>query len=229
VSFSILFASGGGAPTSEIDRVVEGSPAAAIGLRSGDRILAIGDRRVAPERISTAINASRGAPVTIQVERAGRTIELGPQRPERVEGRYRLGFVLTGEPLSPPAATKEAVNVTWIVTKEIGGSLKNLVHEEGREQISSPVGIVEGSSSAARQGSQTYLWVLGLISLSLALLNLLPLLPLDGGHIFFSLLEWMRGRAVPREVYERFSAIGIALVLMLFFIGLTNDVGRLGD
>jgi regulator of sigma E protease len=229
VLFSILFASGGGAPTSEIDRVVEGSPAAAIGLRSGDRILAIGDRRVAPERISTAINASRGAPVTIQVERAGRTIELGPQRPERVEGRYRLGFVLTGEPLSPPAATKEAVNVTWIVTKEIGGSLKNLVHEEGREQISSPVGIVEGSSSAARQGSQTYLWVLGLISLSLALLNLLPLLPLDGGHIFFSLLEWMRGRAVPREVYERFSAIGIALVLMLFFIGLTNDVGRLGD
>jgi regulator of sigma E protease len=73
-----------------------------------------------------------------------------------------------------------------------------------------------------------YLWVLGLISLSLALLNLLPLLPLDGGHIFFSVLEAVRGRAVPREIYERVSAIGIALVLVLFFIGLSNDVGRLG-
>ena len=87
---------------------------------------------------------------------------------------------------------------------------------------------MQGSSAAVHQGLDSYLWVLGLISLSLALLNLLPLLPLDGGHIFFSLLEAVRGRAVAREVYERFSAVGIAVVLMLFFIGLTNDVGRIG-
>ena len=92
----------------------------------------------------------------------------------------------------------------------------------------SPVGIVQGSSAAVKQGAQTYLWVLALISLSLALLNLLPLLPLDGGHIFFSILEAVRGRAVGREVYERFSAVGIALVLVLMFIGLSNDVGRIG-
>ena len=67
--------------------------------------------------------------------------------------------------------------------------------------------------------------MLGLISLSLALLNLLPLLPLDGGHIAFSLSRAIRGRAVPREVYERVSAVGIALVLLLFFIGLSNDLG----
>ena len=58
-----------------------------------------------------------------------------------------------------------------------------------------------------------FLWVLGLISLSLALLNLLPLLPLDGGHIAFSIVEGIRGRAVAREVYERVSVVGIALVL----------------
>ena len=102
------------------------------------------------------------------------------------------------------------------------------MHKQGREDISSPVGIVQGSSDAVDQGVESYLWVLGLISLSLALLNLLPLLPLDGGHIFFSLLEAVRGRAVAREVYERVSAIGIALVLLLFFIGLSNDVGRIG-
>ena len=68
-----------------------------------------------------------------------------------------------------------------------------------------------------------------LISLSLALLNLLPLLPLDGGHIMFSLIEGIRGKAVAREVYERVSALGIAVVLLLFFIGLSNDIGRLGN
>ena len=115
------------------------------------------------------------------------------------------------------------------MTKEIGASLGRLVHGQGRKDVSSPVGIVEGSSEALDQGLETFLWVLGLISLSLALLNLLPLLPLDGGHIAFSIIEGIRGRAVGREVYERVSAIGIALVLLLFFVGLSNDVGRLGN
>ena len=114
-----------------------------------------------------------------------------------------------------------------MITKEIGASLTRLVRGE-RKEVSSPVGIVEGSSEALDQGAQTYFWVLGLLSLSLALLNLLPLLPLDGGHIAFSIIEGIRGRAVGREVYERVSAVGIALVLLLFFIGLSNDVGRIG-
>ncbi len=61
----------------------------------------------------------------------------------------------------------------------------------------------------------------------LALLNMLPLLPLDGGHIAFSLVEGVRGRALGREVYERVSIVGIAVVLFLFAIGLSNDIGRL--
>jgi len=69
--------------------------------------------------------------------------------------------------------------------------------------------------------------VLGLISLSLALLNLLPLLPLDGGHILFALLEGARGRALRREIYERVSVVGLAIVLLLFFVGISNDIGRL--
>ena len=85
-------------------------------------------------------------------------------------------------------------------------------------------------SSRARPTPQagrrpTYLFVLGLISLSLGVLNLLPLLPLDGGHIAFSLIEGVRGRAVAREVYERVSAVGIALVAALCScIGLSNDI-----
>jgi regulator of sigma E protease len=86
------------------------------------------------------------------------------------------------------------------------------------------VGIVQGSSEAVRQGTDSYLSVLALISLSIALLNLLPLLPLDGGHIAFAVAEGIRGRAVAREVYERVSVVGIALVLLLFVIGLSNDI-----
>ena len=80
---------------------------------------------------------------------------------------------------------------------------------------------------AGRDRLSTAAFVLGLISLSIALLNLLPLLPLDGGHIVFAVAEGIRGRAVRREVYERVSVVGIGLVLLLFVIGLSNDIGRL--
>ena len=98
---------------------------------------------------------------------------------------------------------------------------------EGRENVSSPIGITQASSDAVERGIENYLWVLGLISLSLALLNLLPLLPLDGGHILFALIEGARGRFLKREIYERVSVVGLAVVLLLFFVGLTNDIGRL--
>jgi regulator of sigma E protease len=128
---------------------------------------------------------------------------------------------------SPPAAFKEAIIRTGEVTKLIFESLGRIVTGEGRDEVSSPVGIVQGSSEALDVGFRYYLGVLALISLSLALLNMLPLLPLDGGHIAFSVVEAVRRRAIPREAYERVSVIGIAIVLMLFVLGVTNDVNRL--
>jgi len=228
VVFAVLFMLGGGKATTTIDEVLAGSPAAKAGLHSGDTILAIDGKAVRPKDIPHVISSSKGQALVVRVQRDQRVRTIGPVRPKRTAGAYRLGFVLKGEGLAPPAAFKESVRLTVLVSKDIVTSLANLVHKSGRKQISSPVGIVQGSSTAVQQGTQSYLWVLGLISLSLALLNLLPLLPLDGGHIFFSILEGVRGRAVPRVVYERVSALGIALVLLLFFIGLSNDVGRLG-
>ena len=194
-------------------------PAAAIGLRPGDRILRINGQQVGDvSEVPDLIQQSHGGPVTLVVRHKGdaEAVRLGPVRP-RHEPR-----------LSVPQAAWQSVKLTGVITKEIGASLSRLVRGN-RKEVSSPVGIVEGSSEALSQGVQTYLWVLGLLSLSLALLNLLPFLPLDGGHIVFSLIEGIRGRAVGREVYERASAIGIALVLLLFFIGLSNDIGNLGN
>ena len=223
-----LFFAVGGKATTTVDSVGVGSPAATAGLRPGDRVVAIDGRSVGPAEISATITASQGRPLVVTVARDGELVRLTPVAPRQMEdGAYRLGFVLRGEGLSFLASTTEAFRVTGLVTKEIGASLSRLVTGSGRDEISSPVGIVQGSSEAAKQGVDSYVWVLALISLSLALINLLPLLPLDGGHIAFAIVEGVRGRSVGREVYERVSVVGIAVVLLLFFIGLTNDIGRL--
>ena len=201
-----------------VAEVQAGEPAARIGLRPGDRIVAVDGEPVDDfAQVAPLIQASGGDPVALTVMRNGRRVELAAARPRRIEQ------------LSVPEAAWRSVELTGLVSKEIVASLGRLVTGEGREEISSPVGIVQGSSQALDEGAERYLWVLGLISLSLALLNLLPLLPLDGGHITFSLIEGIRGRAVGREIYERVSAVGIALVLLLFFVGLSNDVGRLDE
>jgi regulator of sigma E protease len=213
--YRLGFSMEGDAPV--VHEVRADHPAAEIGLQPGDRIVSINGQPVEDVTdVPPLIEKSKGNPIKLTVEREGERIRLGPVRP-RAEPR-----------LSIPQATWESVRLTGVITKEIGASLSRLVRGS-RKEVSSPVGIVEGSSEALEQGLQTYLWVLGLLSLSLALLNLLPFLPLDGGHIVFSIIEGVRGRAVGREVYERASAIGIAVVLLLFFIGLSNDIGNLGD
>jgi regulator of sigma E protease len=228
ILFAALFMAGGGKATRTVQDVVPDSRAESAGLKAGDTIVRIGGVKVTASQIPQTISSSAKRPVLLTVRRNGHSKTLKPVEPKLDHGRYRLGFRLKGRSLSPPSAVWHSIKLTGTVTKQIGISLANLVHGQGRKDIASPVGIVQGSSSALKEGVQSYLWVLGLISLSLALLNLLPLLPLDGGHIAFSIAEGIRGRAVKREVYERVSAVGIFLVILLFFVGLSNDIGRLG-
>jgi len=232
VMFALLLVLGPGRATTIVDSVNgrtaagQPTPAAQAGLRPGDKILTIDARPVGPSEMFQTISESEGRPLRVVVKRGGRDVALAPVRPFKdTDGVYRLGFRPAFEDVAFGTAVWESFRLTGVITKEIGSVLGRLVRGSGREEISSPIGIVRGSSSALDRGFETYLWVLGLISLSLALLNLLPLLPLDGGHIAFSLIEGIRGRSVGREVYERVSVVGIALVLMLFFIGLSNDIG----
>jgi regulator of sigma E protease len=215
--------------TRTVESVLPDSPAAAAGLRAGDEIVALNGRAVDPSRIPETIRASRGAPLEVTVLRNGEQRELGRVTPRLTDGSYRLGFAL--EPRYESYGALESVRLasetTWEVTKAIGRALGDIATGESRDDVASPVGIVMGSTDALEAGFRYYLQVLALISLSLALLNLLPLLPLDGGHITFSVIEGLRGRSLGREVYERVSFIGIALVLFLFAIGLSNDIGRL--
>ncbi|HKP10384.1 MAG TPA: M50 family metallopeptidase [Gaiella sp.] len=227
VLFTGLYMTSVGRATTSVDSVSAGSPAAKAGLHPGDVIVSIDDDHVEARDISDAIAGSDGKPLTLVVARDSTLVVLPATSAKVSDGRYRLGFVLAGEGLPPNQALGESLRLSWRVTREIGASLGRLVTGEGRKDISSPVGIVQGSSDAAKQGTESFLFVLGLISLSIALLNLLPLLPLDGGHIVFAVAEGISGRAVRREIYERVSVVGIGLVLLLFVIGLTNDIGRL--
>jgi regulator of sigma E protease len=217
-----------------VDRVDPNSPAQAAGLKPGDVIVAVNGVQADDfDELSQLIRGSKGEAIEATVRRGNRVVVLESERTQRSsDGRWVFGFRpdVVYKRYGPLESTELAVQESWRVTEAIGASLGRIVTGEGRKEISSPVGIVDASSQVIDEGGiRLYLRILAFISLSLAILNLLPLLPLDGGHIAFSLIEGLRGRAVGREVYERVSAVGIALVLILFFVGLSNDIGGRTD
>jgi len=220
-----------GDPDRTVKNVKANTPAASVGLHAGDTIIAVnGSETPNFDTVSRLIRASKGKPITVTVLRNGKAVTLGPVRTKQIGSRWALGFQPGWKEVSygPVKALTKSLSVTWETTKATITFLPRLATGAGRKQVSSPVGIVDVSSQAVSLTFTLYLQILGLISISLAILNLLPLLPLDGGHILFSIIEGLRGRAVGREVYERVSAIGIALFLVLTFIGLSNDINHLG-
>jgi len=233
VLFTILFMTVAGQPTRTVASVAPElspgvvSPAQTAGLRAGDTIVAIDGRRVQADEIADRIADSGGTTLALTVVRDGETLRLPPVAAEEVDGRYRLGLGLEGKSLALVPAVGQSFRVTGTVAAEIVKSLGRLATGSGRNEVSSPIGITRASSQAVERGADNYIWVLGLISLSVALLNLLPLLPLDGGHILFTIIEGARGKFVRREIYERVSMVGLAVVLLLFFVGLSNDIGKL--
>ena len=230
VLFFAVYATGAptGRPSTEVASVEAGSPAASAGLRVGDRIVAVNGRRTRTfETVSNEIQASEGRPLTVTVVRDGQTVTLSPTRPSRQDGRWVWGFVAASELESHSAgeSARFAARDCWRIVTGTVQSVGHLFDESERAQVSGPVGVVRTSEQALTFGIHWYLILLGVISMSLALFNLLPLLPLDGGHILFALLEGVRGHAVPRRAYEGASQLGMALLALVFVLAFLNDVG----
>jgi len=210
----------------DVAAVIAGSPADHAGLRPGDRLIAVDGQPLAPLRVRAAIERSHGRAITVTVDRHGRRVVLRPVHTKVIDGTYRLGFSFQAgfKRYSFLEAPIASASFMWDLTTGTASALADVVTPQGRSQLHSTVGIVRYSADAADAGTPFYLTLLAYISLSLAIFNLLPFLPLDGGHIFLIALEKIRGRMVSRVVFERISVLGIALMVLVFLIGLQNDL-----
>ena len=235
-------------PTQTVGDIRGGSPAAQV-LQPGDRILAIDgktfqgldleqrlerfrDLTSAHECAGPQVEGCRAAtPVQLRILRDGdvETIAVHPEY-DKAAKRALIGFSYGAQSvdISAGTAAERASDAVWQVTSGTFEVFSRLWQKEQREQVSGIVGVSDVANQTIDESAERSLLLLALVSLSLGLINLLPILPLDGGHIFWSLVEKVRGRPVSLRVMERASMIGFALVLMLFVLGLSNDIGRLG-
>jgi regulator of sigma E protease len=228
-------------------RVADISPgsAAAEVLRPGDRIISVdGVRSEDPSVIARKISSHKCAgeprsgcraatPAVLRIERDGRvvTVRVRP-RYDTAAKRTIIGFSFDSSPLNPsiPRAAALSGELMWDVTTGTVETIARVFDPEKRDEISGVVGSYETTRQAIEFDARRALFVLALISLSLGVINLFPFLPLDGGHIFWSLVEKVRGRPVPFRIMEQSGVLGFMLVIILGLIGLSNDIGRLtGD
>jgi regulator of sigma E protease len=227
ILFTVLFMVATIKETNVVGRVLPNTPAAASGLHVGDHVVSVAGTRVAPKDVAKSIRATRGRPFMLVVERNGRRTTIGPVRAKITDGAYRIGIAIesrTGPGESLPAAAGDSARLTWGITSDTVRGLGHLATGRDTNQVSSSVGIVRVSAQAWRQGLRDFLFVLGLISLALGLLNLLPVLPLDGGHIVMALVEKLRGRTFRQAVYVRYSVVGLTIFAILMYFGLRNDL-----
>jgi regulator of sigma E protease len=218
--------------TTIVEAVEAGTPAAAAGIRPGDRVVSIaGDETDSWEEVRTEILTKPGETVIVVVERDGVLMELTAVIQERGDGAGYLGvgpiseFRDLGFVSGFGYAGRTTASMVVLIFKGIGMMFKGEVSVTGDEGLAGPIGIIDISVDAVQGGY--YLMLLALISINLAILNMLPLLPLDGGHVLWSIIERIRGRSLSLRAFERISMAGLAVFVLLFLVATSNDIGRL--
>jgi regulator of sigma E protease len=167
--------------------------------------------------------------VTVRRDGTERTFALTPiYDAQRRATRLGFGFAVDHRDVGPLEAARLSTSFMWTFTGQTVDAIAGaFVDADKREELSGVVGSYEVTRQTISRGVTRTLQVLALISLSLGVINLFPFLPLDGGHIFWAVAEKVRGRPIPFAVMERAGLVGFVLVIALFMIGLTNDIGTL--
>jgi len=220
-----------------VSSVIAGTPAARAGLQAGDILIALNQELLTISEpdlnvVSERLQKFGGRPVELTLERAGKrqTLTVEPAY-DQTQKRWTLGIwvgmEIVTEKLSPLAALKKSVEQSW----ETSGWIVTLVGRlfTGRASLRSlegPVGIVRHSGEAARRGLPAVLYLMIIISLSLGLLNLLPIPILDGGHLLVLLIEGSLRHDLSLAVKERLVQLGFVFLMLVFVIVMYNDIAR---
>jgi regulator of sigma E protease len=212
-----------------ITGVVAGEPAERAGFREGDRVVAIGDERIAHiDTMLKIVKASPNRPVTFTVERDGSPvkIEVVPALKEGGIGQIGVGLTdVTYERTGMIGAVGHGVEETWKWTRDTAKGIAQIFTDrEARKSVGGPVAIARLAGMAFRDGLVTFLTFLAVISVNLGVLNLLPLLVVDGGQIAILALEWVRGRRLQPSLQMSIQVVGMVLILLFVALLTVRDI-----
>jgi regulator of sigma E protease len=223
-----------GAPTTRLAQIEVPSPAASAGMVPGDRLVAINGHRSTdpeafrnllvprPDKLVTVTYAHSGAEITRAVRLKSVTAKgtaCDPATSTKCIGLLGVGFGFATAHAGFFQGIWKGIDYTWWVIHETATRIF-----QTPTQVQSVVGVGAVYTEVASQGMATVLAFAGVLSLALALFNLIPMPPLDGGHILFAVVERVKGRALSAATYERAAVLGIALMVVLFVVVVQRDI-----
>ncbi len=217
-------------------------PAQAAGLKTGDRLLALDGKALDDwQQVVDTVRLRPDSKIVLRVERDGAQIDVPVTLAARGESKAPSGYLGAGVKAvdwppemireisyGPVAAIGEGARRTWTMSILTLDSLKKMLFGElSVKNLSGPITIAKVAGASAQSGVADFLNFLAYLSISLGVLNLLPIPVLDGGHLLFYLVEWVRGRPLSDRVQGWGIQIGISLVVGVMLLALVNDLGRL--
>lgn len=224
-------------PRAVVGQVTEGDPAALAGIRNGDRIVAIGPTRIGlfqdiPAAIKAQAAEGRSLDVTIERDGARRTLPLQPRWIDGASPRWIIGISPAADLATLRYGPIEAIGAALRETGELAGKTvgllgRMLTGQASLKNISGPITIAQVANASANIGPDWFLSFLALLSLSLCIMNLLPIPILDGGHLVYLVAEMVKGRPVSERVMIAGQYVGLGLLACLMGLAFYNDILRL--
>ncbi|TLU76044.1 RIP metalloprotease RseP [Mannheimia varigena] len=216
----------------EIKQIVENSPAEKVGLTSGDRILKVNQQPFDWATLMESVQT--GNLIELQIEQKGQIKTLSIQ-PEKQDNRYIIGIVPTYERLAEKYRTElkydiltafyKSIEKVWSLIQTILQFIGNLITGDlSIKNLGGPISMAKGAGATAEIGLIYYLSFMALISVNLGVMNLFPILPLDGGQLILLATEAIRGKALSEKIQIIFQQVGIAFVLGLMVFAFINDI-----
>lgn len=241
IFFGIFFTSGTFVLKPSVGSVKQGSPAFAAGLEKGDLITVINESAINSwDEMAEIINASKGEKIKLAVRRGESTqnFSLAPEQvtTKNIFGedvqRYIIGITASGETYSKELnlfqAFSESMIQTYRVTELMVVIIAKLITGDiSTDTLGGPIMIAQMAGDSAKAGFGSLISFIALISVNLAIINLLPIPVLDGGHLLFFSIEAVKGRPVSIKVREIAQQIGLFLLILLMILVFYNDISRI--